>query len=387
MSDHVAEAAAGVLPGEAAHAAPVHSARVTWLRKPLPRALADATHELHALDVVVLELRDADGRVGTAYALGFDYGTELLARCLRDAAAAAVGRLPADHRAVWQEAWQHNEYLGREGLNAWGMAAVDIALHDLLARQLDVPLWRMLGAARSSIPAYGSGGWVSYSDEELLAETTGYVARGFRAVKVKVGGHRTAGEDVARLQLVREAIGPDVELMIDANQGLDRGRALALATAAQSLGLRWFEEPLPPEDVAGYRALRAATNIPIAMGERNFFARGLRDALASGATDVAMPDALRIGGVQEWLATAATARAFGVAIAPHFYREFDVPLACVCQNAIYAESFDWLDDVFDWDVAFRDGSFHLGSQPGLGLTLAPDARERWTVRTFDAPAG
>jgi L-alanine-DL-glutamate epimerase-like enolase superfamily enzyme len=360
---------------------------VTWLRKPLAKPLADATHELTCLDIVVLELRDTDGRIGFSYALSFDYGTQLLARTIFDAAQETVGHQPVERRRIWREAWLRNEYLGREGLAAWGAAAVDIALYDLMARQAELPLASLLGTVRDSIPAYGSGGWTSYSIDELIAEAADYVGRGFKAVKVKVGGDRTIRQDADRVRAVRDAIGDDVGLMIDANQGLSRTAAAQLARAVEPYDIGWFEEPIDAHDVDGYVELRRQCPLPLAMGERNFYARGLVDIITRGGVDVVMPDALRIGGVDEWLGTARLAELHGARIAPHFYREFDVPLACSIPNAIVVEHFDWLDDLLDWDITFSDGAYHLTGAPGLGLRLREEARRDWAVETRDARSG
>jgi L-alanine-DL-glutamate epimerase-like enolase superfamily enzyme len=357
---------------------PVRDATVTWLRRPFDPPLTDATHTLRELDVVVLELRDRDGRVGTAYALSFDFGVAALARCLADAARGTVGRAPAERRAIWRAAWHENEYLGREGLAAWGMAAVDFALLDLFAQQLEVPAWRLLGGEARPVPAYGSGGWTSYDRDALVASTVAYARRGFRGVKIKVGG-RPAAEDAARLRAVREALGPDAAIMIDANQGLDQPRALALMHAVEDLGIRWLEEPLAADDLLGYRRLRERATIPLAMGERNFFARGVQEFILQEAIDVVMPDAMRIGGVDQWLAVATLAAARGVDVAPHFYRELDVTLAAAAPNTIWVEHFDWLNETFEWDAELVDGCWVPGATPGLGLRLSEAARSAHTV--------
>jgi L-alanine-DL-glutamate epimerase-like enolase superfamily enzyme len=348
----------------------VVESQMSWFRIPLARPMTDATHTLPAIDVVTLRLRDGEGRTGLGYALGFDYSTDLLAACVRSAGARTLGRPPTERRQVWSEAWEANEYLGRAGLLAWGVAVTDIAVADLRCHQLGVPMHALFGGDARPVPAYGSGGWTSFTVDELVEQTSDYVARGFTGVKVKVGDPDLR-VDLDRVRAVRSTVGPAVRIMIDANQALSVIQARDLARTLEPFDITWFEEPISADDLRGYQALRRDCPIPLALGERNYFAHSLRDFVETDATDIVMPDAIRIGGIDEWLATAALAGSAGKGIAPHFYREIDLQLSCAVDNVVFLEHFDWLDEIFDWDATLEGGSYTPSASPGLGLRVRP----------------
>jgi L-alanine-DL-glutamate epimerase-like enolase superfamily enzyme len=356
--------------------APVRSATVTTLRVPFLEPIADATHRLDVMDFIVLELIDDGGGVGFSYALGFDYASDVLAAMVVEAARHAIGTSPAERAATWAASWNRYEYVGRSGIAAWGLAAVDIALWDLYGVQTHQPIWALAGGAQRSVPIYGSGGWVSYSEAELVSEAVGYLERGYGGYKMKVG--RGVEDDVRRVKLVRAKLGDAVPLMIDANQGYRFAEASRLADAVRDLGLEWFEEPMPNDRVGDYRRLRSASAVTLAGGERAYFPEDIARFVVGDALDVVMPDILRIGGVGKWLEAASLAKSHGLAIAPHFYREFDAPLAAAVSNSSFVEGFRWTDDLFEWGAVIDGGRITPSAAPGFDVRLRPDARERYT---------
>ena len=195
---------------------------------PLRRPIADATHEIPAIRFIVARLTLADGTIGEGYLLAFHFSPQAIRGALADVRALALGHAVDATRQFDRTCDQAFEYFGDTGLQRWARGIVNIAMWDARARQAGVPVWQLLGGQARRVPAYGSGGWLSYSLEELLAEATGYVRRGFTAVKLKVGSPEL-GRDVERVAKVREGVGPNVRLMIDANQGLDYPAALELA--------------------------------------------------------------------------------------------------------------------------------------------------------------
>jgi L-alanine-DL-glutamate epimerase-like enolase superfamily enzyme len=228
------------------------------------------------------------------------------------------------------------------------------------------------------VPLYGSGGWLSYTMDELLNEVRDYVRRGFRAVKVKVGSPDIA-RDLERLAKVREAVGPHVRVMMDANQGLNLPGALALARAAQPLGITWFEEPLPRTDYDGYAQLRRQAGMAIATGEREFDTVTLRELIRRNAIDLWQPDLLRLGGVEAWRASAALALAHHLPVLPHYYKEYDVPLLMTVPNAYGAESFDWVDDLITHPIRMEDGFAYPNDGSGWGFSFKDSALKELTT--------
>jgi len=342
---------------------------------PLSRPIADATHSIPAINFVIARITLADGTTGEGYLLAFHFNPGAIRGALADVRALALGREVADTRGFDALCDKEFEYFGAVGLLRWARGVVNLAMWDARGRRAGLPVWRLIGdgAKAQRVPVYGSGGWLSYSDAELLAEATGYVKRGFTAVKLKVGSPLGIERDLERIAQVRAAVGPDVRIMIDANQGLDYPRALALAERARAHGIHWFEEPLVHTDFDGYAALKAKAGIQLAMGEREFDLVPLRELARRKALDLWQPDILRLGGVEGWLDSAELARANGLPVLPHYYKEYDAPLCCTIPDAYGVESFDWVDGIIDRPLRIEQGFAYPSDRPGWGFSFKPAA--------------
>ena len=333
---------------------------------PLTRPIADATHSIDSIAFVVTRLELASGEFGESYLLAFHYSPQAIAGALRDVAPLVIGREVAETGRFLRDYDAESEYFGRSGIHRWAQGAVNIAMWDAWARTLGQPVWKLFGVHRDRVPLYGSGGWLSYSLDELLDEVTRYVGRGFRSVKVKVGSPEVE-RDVERLRMVREAVGPAVKIMMDANQGLDLPRALQLARASAGVGIHWFEEPLAHTDWDGYAQLRRQAGMSIAMGEREFDLVPLRELIRREAIDLWQPDILRLGSVEAWRDSAALANAHHIPVLPHYYKEYDVPLLMTVPNAYGAESFDWVDPIITRPIRMENGFAYPNQDPGWGF--------------------
>ena len=239
---------------------------------------------------------------------------------------------------------------------------------DAWSKSLNQPIWKVLGGVARPIPIYGSGGWSSYNIDELIEEVTSYKRRGFQAVKIKVGKPDWR-EDFERLRLVREAVGDEIGIMMDANQGMKVPEALALARAAQQLNIYWFEEPIDHQDFQGYQLLRNQSGISIAMGEREYSTSPLRELIKLNAIDIWQPDILRLGGVEAWRDSAAVAKSNHIPVLPHYYKDYDVPLLCTISNGKGAESFDWIDPLIDFPLQIENGMALPHDRPGWGFSF------------------
>jgi L-alanine-DL-glutamate epimerase-like enolase superfamily enzyme len=289
-------------------------------RVPLPRPWgADVTeHQL-----IVCELLTDDGRTG----VGFSWtprigGAAIQALLEHDVAPAACG-LPAQPTAVWDRLWRHLREAGAGGVTTLALAALDTALWDLDDRGLV----DALGRRRDAVPVYGSGVNRHYSRDELVDQARRWAAAGFEAVKVKVGG-RELRADVDRVGAVRDVIGPDVALMVDANQLWDLPGARRAIAALAPLDLHWVEEPLPADDLPAHLNLRAAVDVPIAVGENLYTGYQFRDFLAAGACDIVQPNVARVGGITPFMRIAELAHAYDVPVMPHLLLELSGQLAC-----------------------------------------------------------
>ncbi len=349
-----------------------------WLRVPISPPIADATHVLRFMDIVTVEIRAGD-YVGHSYMLSFDYAPLLLKGVIDHELKRYVLGCPVDDiRRIYEQNLRATEYIGTEGLAMWGTSSIDVALWDLLARRLGVSAAVLLGRQSRAVPVYGSGGWISYSDEELAAEVQRYAAREFAGVKIKVGSPQT-DRDVERVREVRRLIGPNRKLMVDANQGLTIERAMRLVRRLEEYDLDWFEEPFPRNDVDSYARLASATEIPLAAGEREFGVDPFRRMAKAHSVSIMQPDLMRAGGVTGWRLVAAVAESSFLRIAPHFYREYDVHLAAAQPNLIAIESFDWLDELLEDPFEVHDGLATVPERPGFGVEFRPEAINEFRV--------
>ncbi len=270
------------------------------------------------------------------------------------------------------------------------IAGIDIALWDLKGKVCGQSVSKLLGASRTAVPCYASGGYYGPDGEAdiagLVAETSGYVNLGFQAVKMKVGG-LALSEDVERVAAVREAIGPDVGLMLDANVAYDVPAAIAAARAYEPFAITWFEEPVHWYDgVFGLAQVAATTSIPIASGESELHRWGCRDLILHGGIRLMQFDATRAGGVTEWLRIAAYAACHGILMAPHHDPQIHGHVLAAVPNGHIQEVFPnpardplWAD-LFIGQPEITDGVMHVPDRPGFGFDLHPDGLARFGVR-------
>lgn len=337
-------------------------------RLPLPRPWG---REVPANYLVVTELRLADGRSGTGFTWTPNTGARAVRSLLEHECREAVTGLPAHPETVWDALADRLGEAG-EGLATLALAAVDTALWDARAAAAGHGLADELGRRRDTVEVYGSGVNLHYSLDELTAQAARWVQRGHRTVKIKVGRADLA-EDVRRVAAVREVVGPDTTLLVDANQRWDLYRARRAIDALAPFGLGWVEEPLPAGDVAGYARLRRDVAVPLALGESVRGLHGFRDLLTAGACDVLQPNVARVGGVTPFRRIAELARAFSVPVYPHLLPELSGQLACTTPLPCLVEevedaSFARLGALREPSpVAVEGGTLRLTGRPGIGL--------------------
>lgn len=273
--------------------------------------------------------------------------------------------------------------LGRPGISSMAISAIDIALWDLKARLLNLPLVTLMGSVRASIPVYGSGGFTSYTNEQLRDQLGGWVDSGIRAVKMKIGTHPR--EDLERVSVAREAIG-DAELFVDANGAYSRKQALSFADAFTDFGVSWFEEPVSSDDLEGLRMIRdhGPHSMDIAAGEYGYDVRYFRRMLEAGAVDVLQADATRCGGVTGFMKAAEICDAFELPFSAHTSPSIHGHLCCVASRSRHVEYFH--DHVrieqmfFDGALTAVQGALTPSvTRPGLGLEFKRQDAERFRV--------
>jgi L-alanine-DL-glutamate epimerase-like enolase superfamily enzyme len=299
--------------------------------------IQDSIQQVTHWEWIVTTVTVEGGATGT----GFCYTGGLGGHAVRELVMAylaplVVGLDARDVERVWTRGWWELHSLGTGGLTRLALATVDIALWDLLAQRAGVPLYRLLGGARDRVPAYGSGINMHLEGEALREQMRGFLARGYRAVKMKVG-RDSPQEDVERVAAVREVVGPDVRLMVDANQKWTAGEAVRRAAALRAFDPYWLEEPLLADDREGHVHVRRAGGVPVAVGESLYTRYEFADWIRAGAVDVVQADVCRVGGFTEWLKIARLAESANLPMAPHFVLELSVHALCAVPNGLILE--------------------------------------------------
>lgn len=322
---------------------------------------------------------------GNKIGLGYTYADTATATLIRDTLSkAAEGQDAMAPAASWNAMVSRTRNLGRPGIASMAISAVDIALWDLKARLLDLPLSILLGAVRESVPVYGSGGFTSYSEKQLQSQLAGWVEQGITRVKMKIG--RDAKADIRRVQAARTAIGRDVELFVDANGAYSRKLALEQAQKFAGFNVSWFEEPVSSDDLAGLRLLRnrAPAGMEIAAGEYGYDSEYFRRMLASGAVDVLQSDSTRCGGITGFLQAAALCEAHHLPLSAHTAPSVHTHLGCAATPLRHLEYFH--DHVriekmfFDGVRSPVNGELEPDlSRPGMGIELKRADAQRFAA--------
>lgn len=277
---------------------------------------------------------------GNEHGIGYTYADNATATLIHKVLAEVVkGSDAMAPGSSWNAMVARTRNLGRPGVVSMAISAVDVALWDLKARLLKLPLVMLLGAVRNSVPIYGSGGFTSYTDDQLRRQFSGWIEQGITRVKMKVG--RNAEDDVRRVGIAREAVGPNAELFVDANGAYSRKQALGQANRFAEMDVCWFEEPVSSDDLAGLRLLRdrGPAGMDIAAGEYGYRAGYFREMLASGAVDVLQADATRCGGITGFLQAAALCEAFHVPLSAHTAPSVHTHLGCATTPLRHLEYF------------------------------------------------
>lgn len=356
----------------ARRSSPVARVRASLYRIPRPiwwsQPLGDATTDIDSIELILARIATGDGLEGLGYTYTLGRGGSSVFEMLRtEVLPMVLGAVPDDVQAIYRRATGSLQRVGRAGVVPMAIAASDIALWDLKAKAAGEPLYRHLGALRTDIPAYGSAVDLSYERDEVIAGVTTYCDSGFTAVKVKVG--RSAEQDRARVSAVRDAIGADRLLMIDANLGWDLPTALSRMRGLEDLDLTWIEEPLAPEDVAGHARLQRSIRTPVAVGETLFSPTEFAGYIRDGAAMVLQPDAARIGGITPFLEVAALAAAANLPLAPHFLQDIHIHLLCAAPTAMYLEYLPFLDRLLEDPLPVDRGRAAPPERAGHGVAF------------------
>jgi mandelate racemase len=345
---------------------------VIKLRRPIRIKIATITD----WPLVLIDLLTEEGITGRSYVGPYvAKAMRYLVPMLEDLGEALNGRpiAPVD---LYDAARKSLHFVGYEGLSMIAVSGLDMAAWDAAAKAAGKPLCEYLGGTRAPVKAYNSNGlWLlepeALPDEAIKLRDEG----GFSGLKIRQGRDRTR-DDVKAVEAVRRAVGEDMHLMADFNQGLGYSDALERCRAIDGLGLTWIEEPIVYDNYEGYARLAAEMKTPIQIGENFYGPREMHKALQAGACDYVMPDFMRIGGVTGWLRAAAIAGAAGVPMSTHLYPEVAAHVMRVTETAHWLEWQEWSDPILQQPYKVQDGMLQIPDAPGVGIDWNEEAVER-----------
>lgn len=281
-------------------------------------------------------------------------------------------------RKHWNDLYVRVNSVGQTGLQIIALAAVDTALWDIMSQRANLPLYKMLGGMRDEIDVYASGGWLG-TLESLVEEAVGYKEQGYKKYKMKIG-FPDYREDIRRIAAVKKAVGDDMEIMVDANQGLSIKKAIEVGKELIKMNVTWFEEPVFAQDYAANAELVRSTDTSIATGESLFTRTEHLEILSRRGVDILMPDLQRCGGVTEFMNVAILAAAYRIPVSSHVFTELSAHLMAAAPTGLIAEYVpDWWAGVFDKAPRVKNGKIKLDDTPGLGITFNYDFIEKYKV--------
>lgn len=361
---------------------------ITWARVsscylPLANPISDAKvltgrqKPMTEIAMLFVEIETASGHQGLGFSYSKRAGGPAQFAHAREIAPAVLGEDPNDIAKLWDKLCWAGASVGRSGVSTQAIGAFDVALWDLKAKRAGLSLAKLLGAQRDSVRCYNtSGGFLHTPLDQLLVNASASMAKGIGGIKLKVGQPDCA-LDIQRVAAVRQHLGDQVPIMVDANQQWDRPTAQRMCRTLEVFNLVWIEEPLDAYDHEGHAALAAQFDTPIATGEMLTSAGEHWDLIRHRAADYLMPDAPRVGGITPFLKVAALAEHAGVMLAPHFAMELHVHLAAAYKTEPWVEHFEWLEPLFNERIEIHNGRMLVPTRTGLGVSLSEQARA-WT---------
>jgi L-alanine-DL-glutamate epimerase-like enolase superfamily enzyme len=358
----------------------IHRASVRSYTVPTDAPEADGTISWNKTTMVLVQLE-----AGNLHGLGYTYADPATAKVAEHLLKKVVHEAEVwRHPALWMKMQQTVRNLGNRGIAAMAISAIDNALWDLRAKFAGLPLVQFLGAARESIPAYGSGGFTSYDDRQLQSQLGGWAEKGFSFVKMKIGTH--PGDDPRRVRLARQTIGDKVQLFVDANGAYTAKQAIYMAEIFRESNVTWFEEPVSSDDLSGLRFVRERVPTPmeVAAGEYGYTVPYFENMLAAGSVDVLQADASRAQGITGFLSAAALCDAHHIALSAHCAPSIHMHVCCAVPRARHLEFFHDHARIermfFDGFCEPRQGRmFPDLSRPGLGLDFKEKDAEQFLV--------
>ena len=362
----------------------VTDVRMESYRWPRRKPIRNGRYVYPTAGLDVIKIETDEGLTGLGLAGGVEQAVGIGREILDHLKQYVIGQDPFDTERIWDEMWQP-KLVGRRGITTRVISGIDIALWDLKGRAAGQPVYKLLGGFADRIPVYIAGGYYEEGKtlEDLAEEMLTALATGATAVKMKIGGVPIK-EDVERVRVVREAIGPDAKLMVDANCAYRYYEAIDIARKMEPYDIFWFEEPVNPDDYRGHKLITEATTIPIATGENEYTRYGFRDLIESRSAAILQPDALVMGGITEFMKVAAMAQSHDLPLASHGTQDVHIHLMTAIPNGLileyYSTSTDPLrSEMLVDNLQVEGGYVRPPDKPGLGIEPNEEVLGRYRV--------
>ena len=359
----------------------IREVRTTLLRMPWPDDPWLAGHALGATrDLVVVEVVTQSGLTGMGYLHLLNLPLQrTIGACIEEAMAPRIiGRDASAIEAIWRDLWRATLTGGRGGVAMMAQSAIDIALWDVVGKAAGLPLHRLWGHFRSEIPIYGSGCFRGARGDGMIAKAKHYVAQGYKAIKMQVAHVGDPRTDLDNVRRMRDAVGPDIDIMIDVNMGWSADVAITMGRKFEEFDIYWLEEPVLADDYAGYLRCAEALDLRVVGGETHFGRADLKPFLENPRLPILQPDPMR-GGLTELRKIAQVADTWGMTIAPHLFPELNVHLLASIPNGIWAEQMGLLDDAFVSLPKIANGMITAPETPGHGLAFRPEVMKDFVL--------
>ena len=356
----------------------IRAIRSIGVEVPMTYALGTSRGVITKAPLLLIDLETEEGVTGRSYLwCYFPAAMPAIAKILEEVARVVEGErlAPAD---LWSKLAERFALIGVQGIVRMAMAGFDVAAWDALAIAAGWPLATLIGSSPKRIPAYNSCGLGLMAPREVADEAEKLLARGFRAVKLRLG-YPTLAEDLAALHAVKKRVGSKIAVMVDYNQSLSLAQALERGRALDQEGIYWLEEPIRHDDYAGNAMLVRELETPIQIGENFSESSAMAVALAAGAADYVMPDLERIGGVTGWLRAAALAATHRIEMSSHLFPEVSAHLLAATPTAHFLEYMDWADRILAQPLEIVDGFAVVPQRPGNGLTWDAKAVKKYRI--------
>ncbi|MGH8713408.1 MAG: mandelate racemase/muconate lactonizing enzyme family protein [Casimicrobiaceae bacterium] len=351
----------------------ISAVRLTKLRVPWPQ---DPWLKGHAFgdirNILVAEVETREGIVGMGYLHVFRPVTSTIKTCLEESLMPRViGKDATAVEAIWDDLWTYSATFGRGGIVTMAQSLLDIALWDAIGKHCDLPLHRLWGHYRAELPVYGSGCFRGSGGDGMIAKALHYKEHGFKAIKMQVAHTQDLRRDLDNVRRMREALGPDIDIMIDVNMGWTADIAIEMGRKFEEYDIYWLEEPVRPDDFDGYRRIARALDLRVVGGETHFTRFGLAPFFETPVLPILQPDPMR-GGFTDLRKTAAIADTKNIKIAPHLFPELNVHLLASIPNGLWIEDMRLSADLWVDPVPVKNGKITAPERPGHGLAFKPE---------------